>query len=146
MEHADAVALTRRRESEMAVERLGEAWGAALPSPDTAAGSLPQEPLPGRSAAGPAAATSAMPHAAPSAESESPSLKALYETLGAHVIQMCRDTLEAHLTTALAQLMPQMLDTVRDVVRAQMPDLLAGLLQRDIATLKQAAEHDQREA
>lgn len=146
MDHADAVAVTRRRESEMAVERLGDAWREATPSPDTAAVSLPQESWPGRSDAGPAEATQAMQQAAPRAGSEPLALHDLYYTLGAHLVQMLHETLKAHLTTVLAQLMPQMLDTVRDVVRAQMPDLLEVLLQREIATLKQAAEQDQHEA
>jgi len=59
---------------------------------------------------------------------------------------MCRETLDVHLATTLTQLMPQILETVRDVVRTQMPDLLAVLLQREIDQLKQAVEQDQREA
>jgi len=90
--------------------------------------------------------TEAMQQAAPRAESEPLALHDLYDTLGAHLVQMLHETLKAHLTTALAQLMPQMLDTVRDVVRAQMPDLLEVLLQREIDTVKHAAEQDQREA
>jgi hypothetical protein len=70
----------------------------------------------------------------------------LYQTLGHHLIQLLRETLDAHLATTLTQLMPQILETVRDVVRTQMPDLLAVLLQREIAKLKQAVEQDQREA
>jgi len=146
MDDADAVAATLRRDAAMAVARLGDAWSEATPSPDTAAGSLPQEPLPGRSDAVPAEAAQAMQPAAPSAGSEPLSRHELYQTLGAHLIQMLHETLKAHLTTALAQLMPQMLDTVRDVVRAQMPDLLEVLLQQEIDTLKHAAEQDQREA
>jgi hypothetical protein len=37
------------------------------------------------------------------------------------------------------------LDTVRDVVQANMPDLLAVLLQQEIDKLKQAVEHDQHD-
>ena len=47
---------------------------------------------------------------------------------------------------ALAQLMPQMLETVRDVVHAHMPALLEGLLQQEIDKLKHAVEQDQRDA
>lgn len=118
----------------------------ATPSPDTTAGSLPQEPLPWGSEAVPAEATQTMQQVAPRAGSEPLALNDLYHALGVHLIQMLHETLKAHLTTALAQLMPQMLDTVRDVVRAQMPDLLEVLLQREIDTLKQAAKQDQREA
>lgn len=146
MDQADAVGTTLRRDSEMAGERLDNAWSEAIPSPDTAAVSLPQEPVPGQSDAVPAAAAQAMPPATPRAGSASLPPDVLYHTLGAHVIQTLHETLNAHLTTALAQLMPQMLDTVRDVVRAQLPDLLEVLLQREIDKLKQAAEQDQREA
>jgi len=62
------------------------------------------------------------------------------------MVQMLRAALEAHLTTMLAQLMPHLLDTVRDVVQAQMPDLLEVLLQQEIDKLKQAVEQDQHEA
>lgn len=141
-----AVGSTLPRDSAMAVERLGDAWSEVPPSPDTAAVSLPEEPVPVPSDAVPAAAAQAMPSATPRAGSASLPPDVLYHTLGAHVIQTLHETLNAHLTTALAQLMPQMLDTVRDVVRAQMPDLLEVLLQREIDQLKHAAEHDQREA
>jgi len=82
----------------------------------------------------------------PSAGSEPLALNALYHTLGEHLVQMLRETLDTHVTMTLTQLMPQVLETVRDVVRAQMPDLLAVLLQREIDQLKQAVEQDQREA
>jgi hypothetical protein len=59
---------------------------------------------------------------------------------------MLREALDAHLTTMLAPLMPHLLDTVRDVVQAQMPALLAVLLQQEIDKLKQAAEQDQHDA
>jgi len=147
LERAEAVAVTlRREEAEMAVERLGDAWSEAAPTPNTAAGSLPQEPPHGRSDDLSCEAAQAMPHATPSAGSAPLSLNALYQTLGDHLMQMCRETLDVHLATTLTQLMPQILETVRDVVRTQMPDLLAVLLQREIDQLKQAVEQDQREA
>jgi hypothetical protein len=59
---------------------------------------------------------------------------------------MFRDALDAHLTTALVPLMPHLLDAVRDVVQAKMPDLLEVLLQQEIAKLKQAVEQDRHEA
>jgi hypothetical protein len=59
-------------------------------------------------------------------------------------MQMLHEALEAHVAATLTQLRPQMLDAVRDVVRAQMPDLLEVLLQREIAQLKQAVAEDQR--
>jgi hypothetical protein len=62
------------------------------------------------------------------------------------MLQMLRETLDAHLTTTLAHLMPHLLDTARDVVQAKMPDLLEVLLQQEIDKLKQAVEHDQPDA
>jgi len=82
MDHADAVAVTLRRESEMAVERLDDSWSKVTPSPDTAAVSLPQEPLPGRSDGVPAEAAQAMQPAVPRTGSEPLALNALYQTLG----------------------------------------------------------------
>jgi len=146
MDHADTVAVTLHGASEMAVERLGDSWSGATPSPDTAVVSAAPEPPHGRSDGVSTAAAQTVQHAMPGAGSEPLSLNALYQTLGAHLIQMLRETLDAHLTTALTQLMPQMLETVCDMVRAQMPELLEVLLQREIATLKRAAEPDQREA
>jgi hypothetical protein len=58
------------------------------------------------------------------------------------MLQKLHESLEAHLTTMLAQLMPHLLDTVRDVVQAKMPDLLEVLLQQEIDKLKQAVEQD----
>jgi hypothetical protein len=46
----------------------------------------------------------------------------------------------------LAQLMPHLLDTACDVVRAKMPDLLEALLQQEIDKLKQAVEQEQHDA
>ena len=146
MDHADTVAVTLHGASEMAVERLGDSWSGATPCPDTAVVSPAPEPPHGRSDGVSTAAAQTVQHAMPGAGSEPLSLNALYQTLGAHLIQMLRETLDAHLTTALTQLMPQMLETVCDMVRAQMPELLEVLLQREIATLKRAAEPDQREA
>jgi hypothetical protein len=61
------------------------------------------------------------------------------------MLEMLHESLEAHLTTMLAQLTPHLLDTVRDVVQAKMPDLLAVLLQQEIDKLKQAVEQDQHD-
>ena len=146
LQRADAVAVAFRREPEMAVELPGDSWSEAPPSPTAATVPLPQEPSPGSSDGVSAEAAPAVQHATSSAGSEHLSLPALYQTLGYHLIQMLRETLDAHLATTLTQLMPQILETVRDVVRAQMPDLLEVLLQREIDKLKQAVEQDQREA
>ena len=147
LERADAVAVTlRREEAEMAVERLGDVWSEAAPTPETVTGSPPQAFPDGIGDSISGEAAQAPPHATPSAASEPLSPQALYHTLGHHLIQLLHETLDAQLAITLTQLMPQILETVRDVVRAQMPDLLAVLLQREIDTLKQAAEQDQREA
>ncbi len=146
LERADVVVPTFRREPEMAVELSGDSWSEATPLPDAAAVPLPQEPCPGRSDGVSAEAAQAVQPATPSAGSEDLSLPALYQTLGAHLIQILRETLDAHLSTTLMQLRPQMLETVRDAVRTQMPDLLEVLLQREIDKLKQAVEQDQYEA
>jgi len=61
------------------------------------------------------------------------------------MVQMLREALDTHLTTLLAQLMPHLLDTVRDVAQAKMPDLLEVLLQQEIDKLKQAVEQDQHD-
>src|SRR5262249_47343849 len=146
LERTDAVVATFRSEPEMAVELPGDSWSEATPLPHAAAVPLPPEPGPGRSDGVSAEAAQAVQPATPSARSEDLSLPALYQTLGAHLIQMLRETLDAHLSTTLMQLMPQMLETVRDAVRTQMPDLLEALLQREIDKLKQAVEQDQHEA
>ena len=146
VDHADTVAVTLHGASEMAVERLGDSWSGATPSPDTAVVSPAPEPPHGRSDGVSTEAAQTVQPAMPGAGSEPLALNALYQGLGAHLIQMLRETLDAQLTTALTQLMPQMLETVRDMVRAHMPELLEVLLQREIATLKRAAEPDQREA
>jgi hypothetical protein len=80
------------------------------------------------------------------ADSDASARHGLYQTLGQQVIQVLRETLAAHLAATLAELRPQILDTVRDVVRAQMPDVLEVLLQQEIAKLKQAVEQDQHNA
>jgi DNA-binding response OmpR family regulator len=146
LERAETGAVPLHRESEMAVERRGEAWSEAMSPADTTASSLPQQPPGGRNNDVSSEAAQAIPHAMPSAGSEILSLNALYHTLGYHLVQMLRETLDAHVAMTLTQLMPQVLETVRDVVRAHMPDLLTVLLQQEIDKLKQAVEQDQREA
>src|SRR5262249_49627136 len=128
LERADTVVLPLHRESEMAVERRGEAMSA----PDTTARSLPPGDSGGRNDTPSAGPAQAILHAMPSAGSEPLALNALYHTLGEHLVQMLHETLDTHVAMTLTQLMPQVLETVRDVVRAQMPDLLAVLLQREI--------------
>jgi hypothetical protein len=61
------------------------------------------------------------------------------------MFQMLHEAVDAQLTTILTQLMPHLLDTVRDVVQAKMPDLLEVLLQQEIDKLKQAVEQDQHD-
>jgi DNA-binding response OmpR family regulator len=145
-EQVDAGAVTRSAESEIAVELPGDAWsGVALP-PTTSEIPHPVETSQ-RASDGACPAAAQTPQAAPSSvDRETVSLSVLYQTLGRHMVQMLREALDAHLTTALAQLMPQMLETVRNLVQAKMPDLLEVLLQQEIDKLKQAAEQDQHEA
>ena len=114
--------------------------------PDTTARSLPPGDSGGRNDSASSETAQAILHAMPSAGSEPLALNALYHTLGEHLVQMLHETLDTHVAMTLTQLMPQVLETVRDVVRAQMPDLLAVLLQREIDQLKQAVEQEQREA
>ena len=146
LERADTVVVPLHRESEMAVERRGEAWSEAMSPPDTTARSLPPESPGSRNDRASSEAAQAIPHTMPSTGSEPLALNALYHTLGEHLVQMLRETIDTHVAMTLTQLMPQVLETVRDVVRAQMPDLLAVLLQREIDQLKQAVEQEQREA
>jgi len=146
MERVDAAAVTRSAESERAIDLVGETWSdvALTPTP-------PEVPHPTetsrRASDGVFPAVAQAPQdAPPSAAPETTSLDALYHMLGRHMVQILREALDVHLTTALAQLMPQMLETVRDVVHAHMPDLLEGLLQQEIDKLKQAVEQDQHDA
>ena len=143
MERVEAVAVPRK--SEMTAELLGNAWSEAALARHTGEALLPTETAPGGSASVSPEAAPAVHDAAPSAGSEAIAVHVLYQTLGQHLMQMLREALEAHLATALTQLMPQMLATVHDVVSAKMPDLLEVLLQREIAQLKQAVEQDQRD-
>jgi len=145
-EQVDAGAVTRSAESEIAVELPGDAWSAVALAPTTSEVPHPVETSQ-RASDGACPAAAQTPQAAPSSvDRETVSLSVLYQTLGRHMVQMLREALDAHLTTALAQLMPQMLETVRDLVQAKMPDLLEVLLQQEIDKLKQAAEQDQHEA
>jgi CheY-like chemotaxis protein len=66
----------------------------------------------------------------------------LAHTLGGHLLQCLQEALEAQMIALCAQLMPQILATVREVAHTKMPELLAVLLQQEIEKLKQAAEHD----
>jgi hypothetical protein len=131
---------------EIAVELLGSPWrNVAVPSmpPEV---SHPAEPIPGASARACPAASQASQDVHPSVSPETVSLDVLYQNLGRHMLQMLHESLNAQLTTVFAQLMPHLLDTVRDVVQAKMPDLLEVLLQQEIDKLKQAVEQDQHDA
>lgn len=156
-EHAAAAGLTRERvdlgtaphsgESEMAAPLLSDTWSDMVPSPTFPAVSPPAAESSQRaSAAADRAAPRALQDADPHGSRETVALEALYHMLGHHTLQMFREALDAHLTTALTHLMPHLLDAVRDVVQAKMPDLLEVLLQQEIDKLKQAVEHDQHEA
>jgi DNA-binding response OmpR family regulator len=146
MERVEAAAVTRSAGSERAVDLVGDTWSDVTLTPPP-----PEVPHPAetsrRAGDGISPAVTQTPQDASSgAASETVSLDALYPMLGRHMVQILREALDVHLTTALAQLMPQMLDTVRDVVHAQMPVLLEGLLQQEIDKLKRAVEQDQGDA
>jgi two-component system chemotaxis response regulator CheY len=145
MEHVETGAVSPSGEPEIAVELLGGPWSnVAIPSmpPEV---SHPAEPIPKASAGACPMTSQASQDAHPSVSRETVSLDVLYQTLGRHMLQMLHESLDAHLTTMLAQLMPHLLDTVRDVVQAKMPDLLEVLLQQEIDKLKQAVEQDQHD-
>ncbi len=78
----------------------------------------------------------------PPEEPMAATLDGLAHTLGRHLLQHLQATLEAQMTTVCAQLIPQMVATVREVAQATMPALLTVLLQQEIEKLKHAAEHD----
>ena len=58
---------------------------------------------------------------------------------------MVQEVLQAHLTTMLETLTPQILAEVRQTVSAQVPDLLEVLLQQEIEKLKRTVAQDDRE-
>lgn len=68
----------------------------------------------------------------------------LLQALGTNMMRMLRAALEAQLATMLDRLTPQILETVRDVVQAKVPDLLEALLQQEIDRLKQAVGDDEQ--
>jgi len=144
-EHGETGALPPSGEPGRAVEFLSGPWSnVAIPAmpPEV---SHPAEPIPRAGAGACPAASPASQEARPSVHRETVSPDVLYQTLGRHMLEMLHESLEAHLTTMLAQLTPHLLDTVRDVVQAKMPDLLAVLLQQEIDKLKQAVEQDQHD-
>jgi len=146
MEHVEAGTVPPGGAPEIAVELLGSPWSnVAIPAmpPEVAP---PAEPIPRASAGACPVASQASQDAHPSVSRETVSLDVLYQTLGRHMLQMLHESLDAQLTSLLAQLMPHLLDTVRDVVQAKMPDLLEVLLQQEIDKLKQAVEQDQHDA
>jgi DNA-binding response OmpR family regulator len=142
----DAAAVTHSAESGRAVDLVGETWSDVALTPTPLEVPSPAETA-RRSSDGVFSAVAQAPQdAPPSAAPETASLDALYHMLGRHMVQMLREAFDVHFPTALAQLMPQMLETVRDVVHAQMPALLEGLLQQEIDKLKRAVEQDQHDA
>jgi CheY-like chemotaxis protein len=147
MDRVDTGTVPRSGESEMAGALLGDTWSEVAIPPVSPAVSHPVAEISPRASdgAGPAA-SQVPPDANLHGSRETGSLDVLYQTLGRHMLQMLREALDAHLTTTLAHLMPHLLDTVRDVVQAKMPDLLEVLLQQEIDKLKQAVEHDQHDA
>ena len=146
-DRVDAGTVPHSGEAEMAGTLLGDAWSAMAPPPTPPAVSYPAAEISQRaSAATDPAAPQGPQDADPHGSRETAALDILYQTLGCHMLQMLREALDAHLTTTLAHLMPHLLETVRDVVQAKMPDLLEVLLQQEIDKLKQAVEHDQHDA
>ena len=146
-DRVDAGTVPHSGEAEMAGTLLGDAWSAMAPPPTPPAVSYPAAEIFQRaSAATDPAAPQGPQDADPHGSRETAARDILYQTLGCHMLQMLREALDAHLTTTLAHLMPHLLETVRDVVQAKMPDLLEVLLQQEIDKLKQAVEHDQHDA
>jgi CheY-like chemotaxis protein len=146
VERVDAGAVPPSGEPGMAGELLGNPWSnVAVPAPPPEV-SYPAEPIPKASPSAFPAASQVSQDVHPRASRETVALDVLYQTLGYHMVQMLREALDAHLPSMLTQLMPPLLDAVRDVVQAKMPDLLEALLQQEIDKLKQAAEHDQHDA
>lgn len=146
-DRVDAGTVPHSGEAEMAGTLLGDAWSDMAPLPTPPAVSYPAAEISQRtSAATDPAAPQGPQDADPHGSRETAALDILYQTLGCHMLQMLREALDAHLTTTLAHLMPHLLETVRDVVQAKMPDLLEVLLQQEIDKLKQAVEHDQHDA
>ena len=146
-DRVDAGTVPHSGEAEMAGTLLGDAWSDMAPLPTPPAVSCPAAEISQRtSAATDPAAPQGPQDADPHGSRETAALDILYQTLGCHMLQMLREALDAHLTTTLAHLMPHLLETVRDVVQAKMPDLLEVLLQQEIDKLKQAVEHDQHDA
>jgi CheY-like chemotaxis protein len=146
-DRVDAGTVPDSGEAEMAGTLLGDAWSAMAPPATPPAVSYPAAEISQRaSAATDPAAPQGPQDADPHGSRETAALDILYQTLGCHMLQMLREALDAHLTTTLAHLMPHLLETVRDVVQAKMPDLLEVLLQQEIDKLKQAVEPDQHDA
>src|SRR5215510_3001020 len=146
MEHVEGRAVPPSAEPETAVELRDDAWSSmAIPATPPEV-SPPAEPIPRASVGAFPAASQAAQDAHPHVSQETVWLDDLYQTLGYHIVQRLREALDAHLTTLLAQLMPHLLDTVRDVVQTKMPDLLEVLLQQEIDKLKHAVEQDQHDA
>jgi CheY-like chemotaxis protein len=142
-DRVDAGTIPHSGETEMAGTLLSDTWSDMAPPPTPPAISYPAAEISQRASAatGPAAPQGPQ-DADPHGSRETAALDILYHTLGCHMLQMLREALDAHLTTTLAHLMPRLLETVRDVVQAKMPDLLEVLLQQEIDKLKQAVEHD----
>jgi DNA-binding response OmpR family regulator len=146
-ERVDTGTVPRSGESEMASTLLGNTWSDLATLPTSPPVSHPAADLSHRaSSVADSEAPQGPQDAAPDGSHETVTLDILHQTLGRHMLQMLRETLDAHLTTTLAHLMPHLLDTARDVVQAKMPDLLEVLLQQEIDKLKQAVEHDQPDA
>src|SRR5262245_45476514 len=123
MEHVDAGSVPHSEASEMAGELLGNLWSnVGLPAPLPVVLN-PAESLPRTSDGAFPTTSRASQDAHPSVSPETVSRNVLYQTLGYHIVQSLREALDAHLPTMLTQLMPHLLETVRDVVQAKMPDL-----------------------
>src|SRR5262249_46403322 len=113
LEHVEGRAVSPSAEPETAVELRDDSWS-SLAIPVTPPEVSPAtEPIPRASVGAFPAASQAWQDAYPHGSHETISLDVLYQTLGYHIVQRLRETLDAHLTTLPAQLMPHLLDTVR---------------------------------
>jgi DNA-binding response OmpR family regulator len=70
------------------------------------------------------------------------SLATGYTFLGQEILQLLHHSFDVQIAGLLEKITPQIVETVRDAVMAQMPPLLTLLLQREIDRLKQEVDHD----
>ncbi len=65
-----------------------------------------------------------------------------YQTLSANLAHIVQETIQSHLATLLDALTPHLVEEVRTLVSAKMPELLEALLQQEIEKLKHAVAQE----